>query len=335
MNKLISFEDTIYVAGSTGMVGQSIYKVLKKDGYGNSRLGGKLLKTKRRDLDLSNNKLVGEWFAANKPTVVILAAAKVGGILANEASPATFLLENLKIQTNVIEAAWRNKAKRLLFLGSSCIYPKFAQQPIKEESLLSGFLETTNEWYAIAKIAGLKLCESLRLQYGFDAISLMPTNLYGPGDNYHPMSSHVMAALLRKFHEAKQRHISEVICWGNGSSMREFMHVDDLAKAAIFALRNWDPDSSNAPKTYDGKPLFHLNVGTGKDISIKDLAEKIANILDFKGKITWDLSKPNGTPKKLLDISRLSNLGWDSKISLNDGIIKTLETINQELRFEK
>ena len=335
MNKLISFEDSIYVAGSTGMVGQSICKALKKKGYGNSKLGGKLLMTNRNNLDLSDNNLVREWFNANKPEVVVLAAAKVGGIHANSESPATFLLENLKIQTNVIEEAWRNKVKRLLFLGSSCIYPKFAQQPIKEESLLTGGLESSNEWYAIAKIAGLKLCASLRLQYGFDAISLMPTNLYGPGDNYHPMNSHVMAALLKKFHEAKQKNMSDVICWGNGSPMREFMHVDDLAEATIFALKNWDPDSNKAPKTNEGRPLFHLNVGTGKDISIKDLAEKIANILDYNGKITWDNSKPNGTPKKLLDISRLSNLGWDSKINLNDGIRKTLATINQELLFKK
>ncbi len=335
MDKLITTEDTIYVAGSTGMVGKSICKILKRNGYGDSRLGSKLLTTKREDLDLSNTKLVKEWFDANKPKVVILAAAKVGGIYANAESPATFLLENLKIQTNVIEAAWRNKAKRLLFLGSSCIYPKFAQQPIKEESLLTGELETTNEWYAIAKIAGLKLCASLRLQYGFDTISLMPTNLYGPGDNYHPMNSHVMAALLRKFYEAKQRNMSEVICWGSGSPLREFLHVDDLAQAAIYALKNWDPDSSKAPTTNEGKPLFHLNVGTGKDISIKDLAEKIANILDFKGKITWDTSQPNGTPKKLLDISRLTKLGWNSKISLNDGIKKTLETINKELLSKK
>ena len=335
MNKLISIEDTIYVAGSSGMVGQSICKALKKKGYGNSKLGGKLLMTTRSNLDLSDNKLVREWFTENKPEVVVLAAAKVGGIHANAESPATFLLENLKIQTNVIEAAWRNKAKRLLFLGSSCIYPKFSQQPIKEESLLTGGLETSNEWYAIAKIAGLKLCASLRLQYGFDTISLMPTNLYGPGDNYHPVNSHVMAALLRKFHEAKQRNMSGVICWGSGSPMREFMHVDDLAQAVIFTLENWDPDSCEATRTDEGKPLFHLNVGTGKDISIKDLAEKIASILNFKGKITWDTSKPNGTPKKLLDISRLSKLGWSSKVKLNDGIKKTLETINQELLFKK
>tara|TARA_A100001388_G_scaffold55888_1_gene38466 strand:- start:161 stop:1168 length:1008 start_codon:yes stop_codon:yes gene_type:complete len=335
MNNLISLEDKIYVAGSTGMVGRSICKALKKDGYGNSKLGGKLLVTNRKDLDLTNNKLVNEWFDKNKPKVVILAAAKVGGIHANAASPATFLLENLKIQTNVIEAAWRNNAKRLLFLGSSCIYPKFANQPITEESLLAGELESSNEWYAIAKIAGLKLCASLRLQYGFDTISLMPTNLYGPGDNYHPFNSHVMAALLRKFYEAKKRNLSEVICWGSGSPMREFMHVDDLAKAVIFALKSWNPNSSKAPKTNEGKSLFYLNVGTGKDISIKDLAEKIANILDFKGKITWDPTKPNGTPKKLLDISRLSKLGWNSQITLNDGIIKTLETIGQELNLNE
>ncbi len=333
MNKLISLEDSIYVAGATGMVGQSIYKALKKDGYGNFQSGGKLLITKRKDLDLTNNKLVNEWFDINKPKVVILAAAKVGGIHANAESPATFLLENLKIQTNVIEAAWRNKAKRLLFLGSSCIYPKFANQPIKEESLMAGELETTNEWYAIAKIAGLKLCASLRLQYGFDTISLMPTNLYGPGDNYHPFNSHVMASLLRKFYEAKKRNLSEVICWGDGSPMREFMHVDDLAQAAIFALQKWNPDSIQAPKTDKGEPLYYLNVGTGNDISIKDLAEKIASILDYKGKIIWDTTKPNGTPKKLLNISRLSKLGWDPKITLNDGIIKTLKILSQELNL--
>ena len=242
--------------------------------------------------------------------MVVLAAAKVGGIQANSSYPADFLLENLKIQTNVIETAWRSGVRRLLFLGSSCIYPKFAEQPIKEEALMTGALEPTNEWYAIAKITGIKLCESLRKQYGFDAISLMPTNLYGPGDNYHLDNSHVLPALMRLFHEAKERGDQRVTCWGTGSPMREFLHVDDLGEACVFALENWSALSSDAPKDDQGKPLAFLNVGTGVDLTIKELAEQIAAVVGFEGTIEWDTSKPDGTPKKQLDVRQMRGLGW-------------------------
>ena len=331
MQNMISLKDKIYIAGSTGMAGRAIKNALLKAGYGKNSLGGKILTTKRSNLDLLNNKLVNEWFEQNKPDVVVIAAAKVGGIHANSSQPATFILENLKIQTNIIETAWKNKIKRLLFLGSSCIYPKFADQPIREESLLKGVLEPTNEFYAIAKIAGIKLCESLRLQYGFDAISLMPTNLYGPGDNYHPTNSHVMASFLRRFHEAKLKNLKKVSCWGTGSPMREFMHVDDLGEASVFALEKWDPNSAQAPKTKDNKILTYLNVGTGKDISIKDLAHKVAKIASYKGTIEWDINKPDGTPKKQLDVSRLSRLGWQASINLDDGIASALQTIKKDL----
>ncbi len=260
------------------------------------------------------------WFAAFEPSVVVLAAAKVGGIHANNSYPADFLLENLKIQTNVIETAWRYGVRRMLFLGSSCIYPKFAEQPIKEESLLTGALEPTNEWYAIAKITGIKLCESLRKQYGFDAISLMPTNLYGPGDNYHPENSHVLPALIRRFHEAKEAGATSVMCWGTGSPMREFLHADDLGKACVFVLENWSPLSSDAPKDDIGQTLAFLNVGTGVDLTIKELAEQIAAVVGFEGTIEWDISKPDGTPKKQLEVSRMRGLGWSAQIPLAAGL---------------
>ena len=335
MKKLISKQDRIYIAGSNGMAGRAIKNTFINAGYGDESIGGKILTPTRSELDLLNTKLVDEWFENNKPNIVILAAAKVGGIHANSINPATFLIENLKIQTNVIEAAWRNKAKRLLFLGSSCIYPKYAEQPIKEESLLEGQLEKTNEWYAIAKISGIKLCESLRIQYDFDAISLMPTNLYGKGDNYHPTNSHVMASLLRKFHEAKTKNYDIVSCWGTGAPMREFMHVDDLGEASLYVLEKWDPNSDKAPRTKDNKILSYINVGTGKDISIKDLANKIAKIFAYEGTIEWDFNKPDGTPKKQLDISRLSDLGWKAKIQLDEGIKTTLKTIKHDLNNYK
>ncbi len=324
MNKKISSKDKFFIAGSTGMVGSAIFRALKKNGYGDLSLGGNILAPNRKELDLLESKKVEEWFKQNNPSVVIIAAAKVGGILANQQKPADFILENLKIQTNLIEAAWRSNVKRLLFLGSSCIYPKFAKQPIQEESLLSGFLEKTNDSYAIAKISGIKLCQSLRAQYNFDAISLMPTNLYGPGDNYHKDDSHVMAALIKKFCDAKKNNLEEVICWGSGSPKREFLHVDDLATAAIFCLEKWDPDSQNAPVDKNGIPLDFLNIGTGEDISIKELSNIIAESTNYKGKITWDLSKPDGTPKKQLDIKRIKALGWRPQISLRQGIKETI-----------
>ena len=308
MQKLIHQDDRFFVAGHRGMAGSAICRALQRSGYET------LLTASRDELDLLDLQVVQRWFAKNKPTIVVLAAAKVGGIHANDTYPADFLLENLKIQTNVIETAWRNGVKRLLFLGSSCIYPKFAEQPIQEEALLTGSLEPTNEWYAIAKIAGIKLCESLRKQYGFDAISLMPTNLYGPGDNYHPENSHVLPALIRRFHEAKESGAESVTCWGTGSPMREFLHVDDLGNACVFALEKWQPSSGE---------LQYLNVGTGVDLTIKELAESIADVIGFEGQIIWDKSKPDGTPKKQLSVNNFTNLGWSSRIRLEEGLKDT------------
>ena len=309
MNRLITKEDRFFVAGHRGMAGSAICRALQRWGYKN------LITASRDDLDLLDPLAVQHWFADNKPTVVVLAAAKVGGIHANKTYPADFLLENLKIQTNVIETSWQSGVKRLLFLGSSCIYPKFAEQPIKEKSLLTGELESTNEWYAIAKIAGIKLCESLKKQYGFDAISLMPTNLYGPGDNYHPENSHVLPAMIRRFNEAARNKSKSVTCWGSGKPFREFLHADDLGEACVFALAHWRPNHD--------EPSF-LNVGTGIDLSIQKLAEEVAVATGFDGEILWDSSKPDGTPKKLLDVSRLKALGWQSRIPLSEGLRNTV-----------
>jgi GDP-L-fucose synthase len=319
--------DRIYVAGHRGMAGSAICRALSRAGYGSTAAGGALLKASRQELNLLDLGAVEQWFAAHQPTVVVLAAAKVGGILANASYPADFLLDNLKIQNHVIETAWRSGVRRLLFLGSSCIYPKFAEQPIREEALLSGPLEPTNEWYAIAKIAGIQLCRALRQQHGFDAISLMPTNLYGPGDNYHPSHSHVMAALLRRFYEAAASGAREVLCWGTGTPRREFLHVDDLAAAALFCLEHWDPGAPNAPLDDHGQPLQYLNVGTGVDLSIQELAQQIAIATGFQGTIRWDPSKPDGTPRKLLDVGRLKKLGWTARIALDEGLLSTLEEV--------
>ena len=314
---LIKQSDRIFVAGHRGMAGSAICRSLSTSGYNNQ------LNVTRKELDLTESAAVNRWFTDQRPDVVVLAAAKVGGILANNNYPADFLIDNLKIQNNVIEAAWRHGVRRLLFLGSSCIYPKFAEQPIKEESLLTGALEPTNEWYAIAKIAGIQLCRALRVQHNFDAISLMPTNLYGPGDNYHPSNSHVIAALIRRFTEAMRLGAGEVTCWGTGSPRREFLHVDDLASAAVFCLENWAYDPKN------NEPEF-LNVGTGSDISIKELAECIASATGFEGKIQWDTDKPDGTPRKLLDVSRLSAMGWQASITLEEGIQKVINELPEE-----
>jgi len=315
--KLIKNSDRFFIAGGTGMAGMAIRSSLHKNGYHNQ------LTPSRKELDLLNGAEVEEWMKTNKPDVVVIAAAKVGGIKANNSQPADFILENLKIETNVIESAFRCGVSRLLFLGSSCIYPKFAQQPIREEELLRGELEPTNQWYAIAKIAGIKLCQALRKQYGFDAISLMPTNLYGKGDNYNAENSHVLPALINRFHEAKQSGAAYVKCWGSGNPLREFLHADDLGEACVFALENWNPDAKDAAKDTNGEALAFLNVGTGTDISICDLAEKIAHTTSFDGAIKWDSSKPDGTPKKLLEVSRLKNLGWSSKIQLDEGLCLT------------
>ncbi len=328
--KKILLSERIFIAGSKGMAGGAILRALKNAGYGLKDNGGIFLTPTRDELDLLNTNQVFDWFSKNQPSVVVIAAAKVGGIFANSTQPVDFLLENIKIQTNLIEASWRYKVKRLIFLGSSCIYPKFAQQPIKEEYLLSGPLEKTNESYALAKISGIKLCEALSIQYKFDAISLMPTNLYGQGDNYHPQNSHVMAALIRKFHDAVINRDKKVICWGTGNPYREFLHVDDLGESVVFCLENWDTFSHNSPKDEKGDPLYYLNVGTGKDISIKDLALEIANHFKFKGEIIWDNSKPDGTLKKQLNIEKIQKLGWKPKINLDKGIDMAIKSYKKE-----
>ena len=306
---LITPTDRIFIAGHRGMAGSAIARRLAAAGYGN------ILTASREELDLINPTAVDDWFAVQQPQVVVLAAAKVGGIVANDSFPADFLLDNLKIQNNVIESAWRHGCRRLLFLGSSCIYPKFASQPINEDALLTGALEPTNEWYAIAKIAGIQLCRALRKQHGFDAISLMPTNLYGPGDNYHPTNSHVLPALIRRFHEATLSGADSVTCWGSGSPRREFLHVDDLADAAVFCLEQWQPDTEE---------IQFVNVGTGTDVTIKELAEQVAAAVGYSGEILWDTSKPDGTPRKLLDVSRLAGLGWQARIPLEQGLRSTV-----------
>jgi GDP-L-fucose synthase len=296
----------IFIAGHRGLVGSAITRHLTSLGYQN------LLLRTRAELDLLQAPSVDSFFSKEKPEYVFLAAAKVGGIFANSTYPADFIRDNLAIQNIVIDAAYRHGATKLQFLGSSCIYPKLAPQPLKEEYLLTGPLEPTNEWYAIAKIAGIKLCEAYRQQYGFNAISLMPTNLYGPGDNFDLQSSHVLAALIRKFHEGKTNGVSEIVLWGTGAPKREFMHVDDLASAAVFLMEN-----------YDEKQF--VNVGTGEEISIADLATLVASVVEFPGKWTFDTSKPDGTPRKLMDISRLHALGWQHKIPLEAGIRSTYE----------
>ncbi len=316
---LISSKDTFFVAGHNGLAGSAICRSLRKKGYSN------IITKTRQELDLLNKNFVDNFFSKVKPEVVILAAAKVGGILANSKYPADFLIENLTIQNNIIDACLKNKVKRLLFLGSSCIYPKFADQPIKEESLLSGFLENTNEAYAIAKIAGIKLCESFRKQYKLDSICLMPTNLYGPKDNFHVNNSHVMASLIRKFCEAKKLNYKKVECWGTGSPKREFLHVDDLGDACVFALEKWSPSFLNAPKDKNNMILNYLNVGTGEEITIKELSGLIAELVGFKGEVIWDKSKPDGTPRKVMDSSRFMNLGWKPNIRMRQGIKKTIE----------
>ena len=320
----ICYEDKIFIAGANGMAGRAIKRNFIKNGYHN------LLTPTRSELDLLDLEAVKKWFIKNKPTVVVIAAAKVGGIFANSSEPTEFLLENLKIQNNIIETSWRIPVRRLLFLGSSCIYPKFAAQPIQEEELLSGKLEKTNQWYAIAKIAGIKLCDALREQYKFDAISLMPTNLYGPGDNYDPQTSHVMASFIRKFYKAKKESLSSVTCWGSGTPYREFLYSDDLGSAAIFALENWDPSSENAPLDKNGVPHTFLNVGSGFEITIKDLAYKIADLIQYKGVILWDPNKSDGTPRKILNCKKFNQLGWKASTSLENGILKSIDSYEKE-----
>ena len=332
MDPLINKDDVFYIPGHRGMVGSAVTRQLIKEGFCDSIEASNLILKTREELDLTRAELVSKFFKINKPDVVIICSAKVGGIAHNSQNPFDFLSENLKIQQNIIENAWMHGTRRLLFLGSSCIYPKLSKQPIVEEELLSKSLEKTNEYYALAKITGIKLCESLRIQYGFDTLALMPTNLYGPGDNYHSDHSHVMASLLKKFLLAKDNELKEITCWGDGSPLREFMHVDDLAAACIHVLKYWDPDSNTAPKDQFGNKLFFLNVGTGKDISIKNLTSLIAKEVEFEGKITWDKSMPNGTPKKQLNVSRLESIGWRPKISLESGIKMTIKELKYSLK---
>ena len=291
----------IYVAGHRGLVGSAIWRELQRQGF--THLIGKT----RSELDLLDAERVGEFFRQERPEYVFVAAAKVGGIHANSSQPAAFLYQNLQIQNNLIHNAHLASVKKLLFLGSSCIYPKLAPQPLKEEYLLTGALEPTNEWYAVAKIAGIKLCQAYRRQHGCDFISAMPTNMYGPNDNYDPLNSHVLPALIRKFHEAKATGARTVSCWGTGTPLREFLYADDLARACVFLLENYSEEQ-------------FINVGFGSDVSIKELAETIQRIIGFTGEIVWDTSKPNGTPRKLMDSSRLFALGWRPQIGLEQGI---------------
>ncbi len=291
----------IYVAGHHGMLGSAIVRQLQAQGFAN------VLVRSRAELDLSQQQAVADFFESQRPEIVFLAAAKVGGILANDQYPADFIRENLEIQTNVIHSAWRFGVKKLVFLGSSCIYPKFAAQPIREDSLLTAPLEPTNEWYAIAKIAGIKTCQAYRRQHGFNAISLMPTNLYGPGDNFDLNNAHVLPALIRKFHEAKLGGLPQVVVWGTGTPRREFLHVDDMADACLFLARNYDAESI-------------INVGCGEDVSIAELAALVRQAVGYEGRVVYDSSKPDGTPRKLLDISRLKALGWQPRIPLAEGI---------------
>ena len=329
---LLEKKDKIYVAGSNGMVGSAICRLLNKKGYKTTK--NNLFTPSRDELDLTNINNVEKWFENHNPEIVIIAAAKVGGIVANMTMPVDFLLENLKIQNNLIETSWKFGVKRLVFLGSSCIYPKLSNQPIKEDYLLSSDLEETNQWYAIAKIAGLKLCQALKNQYGFDAISLMPSNLYGPKDNYHPNHSHVMAALIRKFYDAKIKNKKEVVCWGTGKPLREFLHVDDLAEACFFLLKNWLPSINNSPLDINGSPLNWINVGCNFEISIKELAFKISHMMNYEGKILWDSDKPDGTLRKKLDTSYINKLGWEAETDLDKGIKMTLESnLNNGLTF--
>jgi len=302
----------IFVAGHRGMVGSAIIRKLKAEGYSN------IVVRTSRELDLRNQQAVADFFSAEQPDYVFLAAAKVGGIHANNTYRAEFLYDNMMIQNNVIHSSWKHAVKKLVFLGSSCIYPKLAPQPLKEAYLLTGILEATNEPYAIAKIAGIKMCDAFRSQYGCNYISLMPTNLYGPNDNYDLQNSHVLPALLRKFHTAKEQGLSFVELWGSGTPLREFLHVDDLAEACFFLFEHYN----------EAGPI---NVGVGEDISIYDLAQLIKRIVGFEGELRWDASKPDGTPRKLMDVSKLHTLGWKHRISLEAGIASVYQEVKEQL----
>ncbi|MBQ2458635.1 MAG: GDP-L-fucose synthase [Bacteroidaceae bacterium] len=307
----------IYVAGHRGMVGSAIVRELERQGYTN------IITRTHRELDLLRQEEVERFFEEEKPEYVFLAAAKVGGIIANQNALADFMYENMMLEMNVIHSAWKNGCRKLEFLGSSCIYPKFAPQPMPESCLLTSALEPTNEAYALAKISGLKYCEYLNRQYGTDYISLMPTNLYGPNDNYHPEHSHVLPALIRRFHEAKEQGLDSVTCWGDGSPLREFLYVDDLANLCVFLMNHYSGNET-------------VNAGSGKELTIKELTEKVARIVGYEGKIMWDTTRPNGTPRKLLDVSKAKALGWEAKVDLDEGIRLAYEDfLHNPMRAER
>lgn len=310
-------DSKIYVAGHRGMVGSAIVRELQRQGYTN------IITRTHAELDLTRQEQVEAFFAQERPEYVFLAAAKVGGIIANQSALADFMYENMMLEMNVIHAAWKNGCKKLEFLGSSCIYPRLAPQPMKEDCLLTSALEPTNEAYALAKISGLKYCEYLNRQYGTDFISLMPTNLYGPNDNYHPTHSHVLPALIRRFHEAKEQGLKEVTCWGDGSPLREFLYVDDLANLCVFLMENYSGNET-------------VNAGSGKEITIKGLTELVAKVIGYEGAILWDTSKPNGTPRKLLDVSKSAAMGWTAQTSLEEGIrLAYADFLNNPMRAER
>lgn len=307
----------IYVAGHRGMVGSAIVRELEKKGYTN------IVTKTSKELDLRRQEQVEAFFAEEKPEYVFLAAAKVGGIMANSKHPADFMYDNMILEMNVIRSAYENQVKKLMFLGSSCIYPRMAPQPMPESCLLTSALEQTNEAYALAKISGLKYCEYLNKQYGTDYISVMPTNLYGPNDNYHPEHSHVLPALIRRFHEAKENNLAEVVIWGTGTPLREFLYVDDLAEACVYLMNNYSGDET-------------VNLGTGKEVTIKELAETVKEVVGYEGNLTFDTTKPDGTPRKLLDVSKLEKLGWKYHTELKDGIKLAYEDfLHSEMRAER
>jgi len=306
-------DSKIFVAGHRGLVGSAIVRELERRGFSN------ILKRSRSELDLLDPQAVDRFFSIERPEYVFFAAAKVGGILANNTQPASFLWENLRIETNIVDSAWRSGVRKLLFLGSSCIYPKMAPQPIREEYLLTGPLEPTNEWYALAKIAGIKLCQAFRRQHGCNFISAMPTNMYGPNDNYDLQTSHVLPALIRKFHEAKESRASHVVCWGTGCPRREFLHSDDLARALLFLMENYDEEQL-------------INVGFGSDITIRELAALVSSVVGFEGEIVWDTSKPDGTPRKLMDSSRILGLGWKPSVDLSTGVASAYNDFKQHFK---
>ena len=310
-------DSKIYVAGHRGMVGSAIVRELRRQGYSN------IVTRTHSELDLTDQRAVNEFFASERPEYVFLAAAKVGGIMANAQAPADFMYQNMMLEMNVIHAAWQNGCRKLEFLGSSCIYPRLAPQPMQESCLLTGSLEQTNEAYALAKISGLKYCEYLNRQYGTDFISVMPTNLYGPNDNYHPAHSHVLPALIRRFHEAKEAELEEVVCWGDGSPLREFLYVDDLANLCVFLMNHYSGNET-------------VNAGTGKELTIKELSETVARVVGYRGRVVWDTSKPNGTPRKLLDVSKATALGWTYRTELEEGVALAYhDFLNNPMRAER